>query len=182
MTEILLPVHPRDLSPKARLARFQTELAERSDGTARDRARLVLKYLDPDAPAQVGSVALSDGRAARRMHWRHSTTALTKPGEATELRSGAWRGPAFDIPPPARRAPLARVEAMVRRYAVECRRGNQALVAGLLADCQAEYWKAGMPVRAEDLRALAAKCLTEAEKKQKADWFKRSTRPDWVGK
>lgn len=146
--------------------------------------RLLQRYIDPDAPAIKGAVTV-DGKI---QPWTRSMTVDTR--RATGITPDAVKGfrrsgvrfkpvvdrVVFNTQAPAKRAPQTRVEALTARYVKEWKRGNEAILAGLLSEVCSEYWKMGQPVTAEALRMLAAKSLADAEKRQEQANRGRSTR------
>lgn len=150
-----------DLSPAERLRRYRKALAEGDDSVETLR-----EYLDPNAPVRLG-VTIADRDGAERVSWQHSMTAPSRPGDPTRIRDHVVRvreDPWAHLRrAPRKRSPLEKVESMTRRYVTEWRRGNTALLDGLLREICGEYWKAGSPITEDALRMLAAKSLADAE-------------------
>ena len=92
-------------------------------------------------------------QGARRVAWQKSQIHNGRI-QQTEVHQAD-----FDLDPVVKRSLEARVGAMVERL----RLLDPALQEALLEKIAGEYWKAGMPVRGEDLKVLAAHYLNQAQ-------------------
>jgi hypothetical protein len=165
---VFIKTDPGDLAPRERLKRFQRELAETED--FEESRKLLLRYLDPNAPIMPGRVAVTQRQGAGvgggTVDWRK---ASTKPGTFDKIRHDLKAPPViFDTTPPPMRQPLTRVESLTRRYVAEYKRGNMGLLSALLKEAQIEYWRDGSPITMDALERLARKSLQEAEQRAKA--------------
>ena len=177
---ILIRQNPLDLSPNERLKKVREVLSKES---REDWGKIIPKFLDPNARVVTGAVTIADREGAETVHYRHSTTA---PG-ATD---GTLRPHTVQAPrdlweqmrrAPRRRAPLERVDSMVRRYVGEWKAGNGKMLENLGREICGEYWLHGMPLSEDKLRQLAAASLLEAENKRKAQFHTKSVKP-WAVK
>jgi hypothetical protein len=67
-----------------------------------------------------------------------------------------------DLPPIVKRTPQQRIESLANRL----RDSDPAFIEPILKELASEYWKAGMPVSTEDLRAVAASLLNQADRRK----------------
>lgn len=173
---LIIRKNPLELSPAERLKLAQEILRKES---REDWRKLIPKLIDPDAKQVAGRVTVADREGVEQVPWRHSATA---PGQfGTELRQHVVQAPR-DLweqmrKPPRRRDPLERVDSMVRRYVAEWKAGNGALLEKLGREICGQYWLAGMPLSVDKLRQLATASLEDAERRRKAEFSKRSTKP-----
>lgn len=66
-----------------------------------------------------------------------------------------------DVPPVVKRSRMARVDSMIERLQTL----PPALLEAKLQEIAGEFWKQGMPVTGEALRAVAAKYLNQVERR-----------------
>lgn len=157
----------RELPIEEKLKRFQRELTE----TPReDRAALVRRYVNPDAPLLTGAVSVALGNAAATTSWRNST--LDRDDQIKEFYAHG----AFDVVPPKKREVLVRMDSLVKRLVTEWKRGGAPLLDGLLAQTFPGRWKPGTPITEDSLRMLAAQSLQIAAAKQAEKQAKGITR------
>lgn len=118
----------------------------------------------PDAKvrqtAVQGMIAATDAAGTRVLPWHQSATP---PGTARagELRH---RGPVdshtWTVPVLRKRTLEERIQSMVSRILT----APEPLRERLIAEAVGEYWKVGMPVTHDALRAVASKFLNAADK------------------
>lgn len=172
---------PQDLSPAERLTRFQREMDDRPP---EEWGRTLEGYLSPDPITVGGKVVLSSPRRTSLVGWRDG---LSAPGDGEAFADPAnprfrryVRKTAFPAAPPPRRTPHARAESLLRRYAAEWRKGNEAILAGLLRELCGAYWREGMPITEDALRMLVKASLEDAERRLRDADRKRTVRR-WAG-
>lgn len=83
-------------------------------------------------------------------------------GKQKQLREYAETNMEWDLPPIVKRTPQQRIEA----FAEKLKTAPAWQVEPILKEVASEYWKAGMPVSAEDLRTVAAHFLNRTERKK----------------
>lgn len=113
-----------------------------------------------------GAIAVADAQGTRVAPWHQSATP---PGTA---RAGDLdhRGPmpefaSWNIPHLRKRTLEERIQSMVGRILT----APEALRERLISEAVGEYWKVGMPVTHDALRAVATKFLNAADKRQNID-------------
>lgn len=132
-------------------------------------------HVEGTRPGRKGYVTISsaDG-SVRQVPYTEALTAYYKPGSirvetdtvgAVPIRQQTFRiDKPFEEKPHVRRTPNARLDSMAKRLIDEWKRG--VLTDATLREIAGEYWRAGTPVSADELRRVAAQMLTEAENRK----------------